>query len=41
MEKGKWFKLTGVQINKVKISGKALQGELQLYYFELAGTSNY
>ena len=25
--KGKWFKLTGVRINEVKISSKALQGE--------------
>ena len=27
MEKGKWFELTGVQINEVKISRKALQGD--------------
>ena len=24
---GKWFKLTGVQINEVKVSSKALKGK--------------
>ena len=35
MGKGKWFELTGVRINEVKLSSKGNE-----YYFELAGTSN-
>ena len=46
--KGKWFELTDVRINEVKISSKALQGEwillrisgdFELSEFELSGSN--
>ena len=35
--KGKWFELTGVQINEVKISSKALQGKWIILLLRICG----